>query len=285
VISGASPVGVAENGTLVGEASLLVMCLVFSNLPSYLPSLATGLVPAGHHYYEGSEFCQPPQRISPTTVVSFSHRPGRWSEEPGTGITRRSSSRLLTINSQRSDIWQTSLLISIELLNIPSPITLLPFRHARFKTLPGSFIVAAATPTTEGYSVELIRSSSSRCVRSKVRAMLAHSPTGLAESSSLTLRTVLSPQVALHPSSRKRSYHCRLQGGNDTLDGTLTQLFNRLHRRTSPWRQPGVEDSLHRLSRVAATATCPASICCRRFAALRIVGSNSLGLRPRLVRL
>ena len=209
------------------------MCLVFSNLPSYLPSLATGLVPAGHHYYEGSEFCQPPQRISPTTVVSFSHRPGRWSEEPGTGITRRSSSRLLTIDSQRSDIWQTSLLISIELLNIPSPITLLPFRHARFKTLPGSFIVAAATPTTEGYSVELIRSSSSRCVRSKVRAMLAHSPTGLAESSSLTLRTVLSPQVALHPSSRKRSYHCRLQGGNDTLDGTLTQLFNRLHRRTS----------------------------------------------------
>ena len=217
---------------------MLVMCLVFSNLPSYLPSLATGLVPAGHHYYEGSEFCQPPQRISPTTVVSFSHRPGRWSEEPGTGITRRSSSRLLTINSQRSDIWQTSLLISIELLNIPSPITLLPFRHARFKTLPGSFIVAAATPTTEGYSVELIRSSSSRCVRSKVRAMLAHSPTGLAESSSLTLRTVLSPQVALHPSSRKRSYHCRLQGGNDTLDGTLTQLFNRLHRRTSCGREP-----------------------------------------------
>ena len=243
MISGASPVGVAENGTLVGEASLLVMCLVFSNLPSYLPSLATGLVPAGHHYYEGSEFCQPPQRISPTTVVSFSHRPGRWSEEPGTGITRRSSSRLLTINSQRSDIWQTSLLISIELLNIPSPITLLPFRHARFKTLPGSFIVAAATPTTEGYSVELIRSSSSRCVRSKVRAMLAHSPTGLAESSSLTLRTVLSPQVALHPSSRKRSYHCRLQGGNDTLDGTLTQLFNRLHRRTSCGREPAASMS------------------------------------------
>ena len=209
------------------------MCLVFPNLLSCLPSLAAGLVPAGRHYYEGSEFCQPPQRIAPTTVVSFSTRPGRWSEEPGTEIKRRSSSLLLTIDSPRSVIWQTSLLISIELLNIPSLTTLLPFHHARFNTLPSSFIVAAAAPTTEGDSEELIRSSSGRCVRSRVRAMLGHSPTGLAKSSSLTLRTALSPQVAPHPSSRKRSYHCRLQGGNDTLDGTLTQLFNRLHRRTS----------------------------------------------------
>ena len=35
-------------------------------------------------------------------------------------------------------------------------------------------------------------------------------------------------------------------------------------------------------SRKAAAAVCPASICCRRCAALGIVGSNSLGLRPRL---
>jgi len=214
------------------------MGLVFSNLPSYLPSLAAGLVPAGHHYYEGSEFCQPLQRIAPTTVISLSYRPGRWSEEPGTRIKQRSSSLLLTIDSQHSDIWQTSLLISIELLNIPSQTTLLPFHHARFNTLPSSYIVVAAAPTTEGYSVELIRSSSGRCVRSKVRAMLGHSPTGLAKSSLLTLRTAHSPQVAPHPSSRKRSYHCRLQGGNDTLDGgALTQLFNRLHRRTSYARQ------------------------------------------------
>ena len=50
------------------------MCLVISNLPSYLPSLAVGLVPAGRHYYEGSDFCQPLQRISPTTGVSLSLR-------------------------------------------------------------------------------------------------------------------------------------------------------------------------------------------------------------------
>jgi len=213
------------------------MCLVFPNLPSCLPSLAAGLVPVGRHYYEGSEFCQPLHRITPTTVISFSLQPGRWSEQPGTGIKRRSSSLLVTIDSQHSDIWQTSLLISIELLNIPSLTTLLPFRHARLSTLPSSFIVAAAAPTTEGDSVERTCSSSGRCVRSKVRALLGHSPTGLAKSSSLTLRTALSPQVASHPPSRKRSYRCRLQGGNDTLDGTLTQLFNRLHRRTSRSRQ------------------------------------------------
>jgi len=160
------------------------MRLIFPNLPSCLPSLATGLVPAGRHYYEGSEFCQPLWRIAPATVFSISHRPGRWSEEPGTGIERRSSSLLLSMDSQRSDIWQTSLLISIELLNIPSPTTLLPFHHARFNTLPSSIIVAVAAPTAEGCSAELVRSSPGRCVRSKVRALLGHSPTGLAESSS-----------------------------------------------------------------------------------------------------
>lgn len=150
---------------------------------------------------------------------------------------RRSSSLVLTMDSQRSGIWQTSLLISIELLNIPSPTTLLPFRHARFNTLPVSFIVAAAAPTAEGCSAEQVRSSLGRSVRSRVRAALGHSLTGLAESSSLTLRTAHSPQVALHLSSWKRSYHYRLQGGNDTLDGTFTQQFNRLHRRTSYGRQ------------------------------------------------
>ena len=58
------------------------------------------------------------------------------------------------------------------------------------------------------------------------------SPVGLAESSSLSLRTAISPQIAPHLSSRKRSYHCRIQGGNVTLTGTSTLLFKRLQRRT-----------------------------------------------------
>ena len=61
MIRSVSPGGVAENGTRSGKASgdLLFMRWGFSNLLSCLPSLAAGLVPAGHHYYEGSEFCQP----------------------------------------------------------------------------------------------------------------------------------------------------------------------------------------------------------------------------------
>ena len=55
-MSGVSPGGVAENGTRSGKAAfaLLVIHLVFPNLLPCLPSLATGLVPGGHHYYEGS---------------------------------------------------------------------------------------------------------------------------------------------------------------------------------------------------------------------------------------
>lgn len=73
-MSGVSPAGLAENGTRSGKAfcNLLFMGLVFSNLPSCLPSLASGLIPAGQRYYEGSEFCQPLQRISSTTAVSLS---------------------------------------------------------------------------------------------------------------------------------------------------------------------------------------------------------------------
>jgi len=64
-MSGVSPGGVAENGTRSGKASFarafrpvefwLFMCVVFPNLLPCLPSLASGLVPAGRHYYEGSE--------------------------------------------------------------------------------------------------------------------------------------------------------------------------------------------------------------------------------------
>ncbi len=56
-MSGVSPVGIAENGTRSGKESfdLLFMGLVFTNLLPCLPSLAVGLVPAGQHYYEGSD--------------------------------------------------------------------------------------------------------------------------------------------------------------------------------------------------------------------------------------
>lgn len=83
------------------------MGLVIPNLPSYLPSLASGLVPGGHHYYEGSDSSA--QRISGLHAA------------------------------------EGSLLISIELPSIPSPTTLLPFRLPRFSTLPLFTVQAAIT--------------------------------------------------------------------------------------------------------------------------------------------
>ena len=133
--------------------------------------------------------------------------------------------------SQVCGTAEVSLLISIELPNIPSPTTLLPFRSPQFATLPGSVTVRAVSPTVRS-KADSPRVSSGRCVRSGVRELLGRSPTGLAESSSLALRTGHSSQVALHLASRQRSYHFRLQAGNDSLDGTFTRQFKRLHRRT-----------------------------------------------------
>ena len=86
-MSGVSPGGVAANGTRSGKASDdgLVICLVIPNLPPCLPSLAAGLVPGGHHYYEGSD---------------------------------SSAERILGLRAA-----EVSLLISIELPGIPSPTT------------------------------------------------------------------------------------------------------------------------------------------------------------------
>jgi hypothetical protein len=57
------------------------------------------LVPAGHHYYEGSDFCQPPLTNPPTTIVSFSHPAWSLAEGAWNILKRRSSSLILTIDS------------------------------------------------------------------------------------------------------------------------------------------------------------------------------------------
>ena len=70
-MSGVSALGVAANGTRSGKGSfdLLFMVLVFPNLLSCPPSLAAGLVPAGRHYYEGSD-------SSAGRVTGLRHRGG-----------------------------------------------------------------------------------------------------------------------------------------------------------------------------------------------------------------
>lgn len=139
-MSGVSPGGVAENGTRSGKGSfdLLFMRLIFPNLLPCLPSLAAGLVPAGQHYYEGSEFCQPLQtNLTDDRCFVLASDPvaGRRSLEP---LCATFLIAMFDDGFSAFCIWQTSLLISIELPNIPSPTTLLPFRQPRFNTSPGS---------------------------------------------------------------------------------------------------------------------------------------------------
>ena len=126
---------------------------------------------------------------------------------------------------------QVSLLIAFDLPTIPPPATISPVRHGRFRTLLHRRDLPRLSPgqtsPVGGIAV----------ARSRVRALLGASPTGLAESSSLALRTGRSPQVAPHLPSRERSYHCWIQAGNVSLRGTSTLLIKRLHRRTSHGRQ------------------------------------------------
>ena len=144
-MSGVSPVGIAENGTRSGKVSfdLLFMCLVIPNLLPCLPSLAVGLVPTGQHYYEGSE---------------------------------SSAERITGLHAA-----EVSLLISIELPNIPPLTTLLPFRSPRFNTLRFRFTVRAASPTCGGHPPPGVGPRLGRSVMSGVRRSLGRSPTGLAK--------------------------------------------------------------------------------------------------------
>ncbi len=56
--------------------------------------------------------------------------------------------------SQVCGTAEVSLLISIELPNIPSPTTLLPFRSPQFDTLPGSVTVRAVSPTVRSHRTD-----------------------------------------------------------------------------------------------------------------------------------
>ena len=160
------------------------MRLVIPNLPSCLPSLAAGLVPAGHHYYEGSEFCQPLWRIAPTTAVSLSH--STRSSAEGAGNFCGATFLIADVDDrfQRSGADR------------PPCLSRLNFRTFRLQPPYCHFIALGLTRyrrlihrcdcRTDCRSHCRLTSGHHRadCVRSKVRALLGHSPTGLAESSS-----------------------------------------------------------------------------------------------------
>lgn len=172
--------------------------------------------------------------LPPMSPVSPGSFPVGWRYVAGgPGPLVKQCPALLELHGSSSTSWtrQISLLISFDLPTIPPPTTIQPFRHGRLGTLHRRRDCPRLSPG-QTFPVEGIA-----VVRIRVRALLGASPTGLAESSSLALRTGLSSQVALHLSSRKRSYRFRLQAGNVGLEGTFTLLVKRLHRRTSRTRE------------------------------------------------
>jgi hypothetical protein len=192
-------------------------------LPLAPPRFAARL----HRYYESSDFCRAAS-FDVADIATFvpcrraiRHRRARAIGQAVSHAARGNGS------SSASCARQFSLFTSLDLPTIPPPTTTLPFRHGRFHTLLHRRDLPCLSPgqTSQVGGIAV--------TRSRVRASLGASPTGLAESSSQTLRTGRSSQVALHPSSRKRSYRFRLQAGNVSLRGTSTLLINRPCRRTS----------------------------------------------------
>jgi hypothetical protein len=191
-------------------------------LPFAPPRFAARL----HHHYESSDF----YRAASTDVTGIAMfvplRRAILHRGPGPLLTQRPPLRIVTTRRPRPSPDRSPCL---------SRLTFRPFHlqppHCHFVTVAFARYFTAVTCRVypPGQTDQV---GGSAVARSRVRTSPGASPTGLAESSSLALRTGRSPQVALHPPSQERSYHCRIQAGNVSLVGTCTLLIKRLHRRT-----------------------------------------------------
>ena len=178
-------------------------------------------------YYESSDFCRAASSDL-TGIAKFAPlRRAILRRGPGPLFSQRPPLRLLTMRRPRPSPDRSPCLSRLTF----RPLHLQP-PHCHFVTVALTRYFTAVTcrvyPPRQTSQV-----GGMAVARSRVRASPGPSPTGLAESSSLALRIGRSSQVAPHPSSWKRSYHCRLQAGNVSLEGTCTLLIKRLHRRTS----------------------------------------------------
>ncbi len=188
-------------------------------------------------YYGSSDFC----RAASTDLTGIARfaplRRAILHRGPGPLLTQRPPLRALTMGRPRPSPDRSPCLSRLTF----RPLHLQP-PHCHFVTVALSRYFTAVTCRVypPGQTVQV---GGMAVARSRVRALPGPSPTGLAESSSLALRIGRSSQVALHPSSRKRSYHCRLQAGNVSLEGTFTLLIKRLHRRTSGGLQAAVHQA------------------------------------------
>ena len=194
-----------------------------SLLPFAPPRFAARL----HRYYESSDFCRAASSDL-TGIAEFAPlRRAILRRGPGPLFTQRPPLRILTMRRPRPSPDSSPCLSRLTF----RPLHLQP-PHCHFVTVafPRYFTAVTCRVSPPGQTVPV---GGRAVARSRVRSLLGASPTGLAESSSLALRIGRSSQVAPHPSSRKRSYRCRLQAGNVSLEGTCTLLIKRLHRRTS----------------------------------------------------
>ena len=163
---GVSLAGVAPKGTV---AWLGFPGLVIAHRPSCLPSLHRFMLPG---------FFATTKALTAGSACSAASS-GPVGETGSAAVRTAVPSRL-------------SLLIVFELPTVPPPTTAQPFRPARFircKYRPGW--PRRSSGQTQGVGRNAV-------TRSRVRRFLDASPTGFAESSSLSLRTGRSPQVALH---------------------------------------------------------------------------------------
>jgi len=160
-MSGVSPAGVAANGTRAGIDSFgfVFMRLVFSNLLPYLPLLATGFPP----------------------VVALMEA--------------------LTPRPSASQVCTPPRSPCLSRLNFRTFRLQTPYCHFATLGLPHCGFIhrrrRRATPAAEAATRSW--ATSWILARSEVRELLGRSPTGLAESSSLSLRTARSIPDALHP--------------------------------------------------------------------------------------
>ena len=196
----------------------------FGRLLPFAPPRFAARLP---RYYESSDFCR--AASSDLTGIAEFAPLRRAIRHPGPGplFTQRPPLRILTMRRPRPSPDRSPCFSRLTF----RPLHLQP-PHCHFVTvaLTRYFTAVTCRVSPPGQTLPV---GGRAVARSRVRASPAPSPTGLAESSSLALRIGRSSQVAPHPSSRKRSYRCRLQAGNVSLEGTSTLLIKRLHRRTS----------------------------------------------------
>jgi hypothetical protein len=196
-----SPAGVARKGTVTRFALSLFLDLVIRHQPSCLPLLHRFMLPGF---------------IATMKALTSDLASPQTSGGPLGGAGSICTTRLVQVGSP-----------CLSRLNF-RPFRLQP-PQCHFTTLALSRYISVAVVRV--YPTGRPRGSREHRRADQGSNSTSSLPDRLGRIEFVILRTGLSPQVAPHLSSRKRSYHW-LQAGNVGLIGTCTLQFKRLRRRT-----------------------------------------------------